>query len=113
MYHCCQLKKKLAIFLFDFLEYSYHWIDDEDDDAPINSDLQKANGKDKCNLKERKIYLLSLLPSSSLSLFFFIIIIISAFNIDPLQKWRPLNYSFVHIQNRCCNSINALIFENF
>ena len=24
-------------------------------------------------------------------------------NIDPMQKWLPLNYSFVHIQNSLTN----------
>ena len=28
-------------------------------------------------------------------------------NIDPMQKWLPLNYSFVHIQNSPTN----LVFE--
>ena len=28
-------------------------------------------------------------------------------NIDPMQKWLPLNYSFVHIQNSPTNLVFA------
>ena len=29
------------------------------------------------------------------------------YHIDPMQKWLPLNYSFIHIQN----SLTNLVFE--
>ena len=33
--------------------------------------------------------------------------LVNGMKIDPMQKWLPLNYSFVHIQNSPTN----LVFE--